>query len=142
MAKRKDPYRPKREMTPAQIANLCPGKKKHTFTKEECARGGIKSGESKRKNKDLRYALECLMEKEYPDKKTGKKVSGTDAMAVAIFRKALEGDVKAFHEIRDTLGQLTVRVETTETPLTGREQEIDDFLSKSNARRKRSQQKE
>ena len=38
-------------------------------------------------------------------RKTGKKISVYDAMAMVQLKKALDGDVKSFELIRETLGQ-------------------------------------
>ena len=44
------------------------------------------------------------MEQEITDKK-GNVKTGTEAMALAVFQKALKGDIKAFEVVRDTVGQ-------------------------------------
>ena len=67
-------------------------------------KGGIASGESKRNKRDLREALELLLDKDYTDKK-GVTRSGTESLATAIFSKALKGNTKAWELVRDTLGQ-------------------------------------
>lgn len=68
------------------------------------AKGGIASGESRRKKRDLRLALEMLLERDYKDK-SGKTISGTEAVATKLFEKVMKGDVRAFETLRDTVGQ-------------------------------------
>ena len=63
-----------------------------------------KSVESRNKNtaerKDLRKAIEILLEKTVSKDKEGNEISGAQAI-----EKALKGDTKAFEVIRDTAGQ-------------------------------------
>ena len=72
--------------------------------------GGIAGGETKRRKRDMRLALEALLEKDYnikdPDHhgKT-KDVSGAEALALVMMSKALRGDAKAWELVRDTAGQ-------------------------------------
>jgi len=72
--------------------------------------GGIASGATKRKNRDIRVAINELLEKGYnikdPDNPSKRKdVSGAEALALVIMNKALRGDTKAFELVRDTAGQ-------------------------------------
>lgn len=71
--------------------------------------GGKKSGESRRKKKQLRECLESLLEAktEFVDD-NGKKITGAEALALSAFRKALSGDIKAMEFVRDTSGQKPV----------------------------------
>lgn len=88
--------------TEKQLANLRPCE--YGFTKEEMSRGGKASGEARRKKKALREALQILMQTDVtgPD---GKKMTGTEAMAVRAFQSAIAGDWKAWELVRDTSGQ-------------------------------------
>lgn len=72
------------------------------------AKGGIASGEARRKKRDLKLAMQALLEADIKDKKTGEVMSGAEAIAVAQYKKALKGDAKAFELIRDTSGQKPV----------------------------------
>lgn len=63
------------------------------------AKGGRKSGEARRKKKELRERLEILLAR-----KTG-RMETADAISLALIEKALAGDVRAFEVIRDTLGE-------------------------------------
>lgn len=63
--------------------------------RESGRKGGIASGVARRKKRELRFALLALMENE----KNGK--NGIERMAAALFRKALDGDIKAIQLIDD-----------------------------------------
>lgn len=80
-------------------------------SREEAAKnghkGGVASGEARRKKRDIRRAMEMLLEKEY-NGKGGEVLSGAEAIAVKQFQKALKGDTKAFETVRDTAGQRPV----------------------------------
>ena len=88
----------------ANEQNLVRGDEAHTLTAEEASRGGKRSAEVRREKRDLRKALEILMEQDITDKK-GNTKTGTEAMALAVFQKALKGDTKAWEIVRDTVGQ-------------------------------------
>lgn len=68
-------------------------------------KGAEKSAEARRKKRDLKLAIQALLEADIKDKKTGETMSGAEALAVAQFRKAMKGDTKAFEVLRDTSGQ-------------------------------------
>lgn len=88
----------------ANEQNLVKGDVAHKLTAEEQSMGGKRSAEVRREKRDLRKALEILMEQEITDKK-GNTKTGTEAMALAVFQKALKGDTKAWEIVRDTVGQ-------------------------------------
>ena len=77
-------------------------------SREEAAKngkkGGVASGKARRDKKNLRQALEMLLEKDYSDK-NGNTVSGTEAISVKLFEQAMKGNIKAFETIRSTVGQ-------------------------------------
>lgn len=76
-----------------------------TEEQREIARqGGIASGEARRRKRDLRQALEMLLEREYKDK-SGNSVTGTEAITAKLFEQAMKGNIKAFETIRSTIGQ-------------------------------------
>lgn len=68
--------------------------------KEMARKGGIKSGESRRQKRLLRDSLEDIL---YSKSSDGNLY--LDEMTMSLFKKALEGDVKAFEVVRDTIGQ-------------------------------------
>lgn len=70
-------------------------------------KGGVASGKARREKRDLKRALELLLEREYTDKKGGTK-NGAELLAFKQFEKALSGDTKAFEVVRDTAGQKPV----------------------------------
>lgn len=86
----------------ANEQNLRPSEYK--LSQEEAKKGGIASGEARRRKRDIRLALEALLEKDYADK-SGKSLSGAEAIALKQIEKALRGDTKAFEVVRDTVGQ-------------------------------------
>lgn len=86
----------------ANEQNLIP--QAHKLTVEEQSAGGKASGKARRDKKNLRQALEMLLEKDFKDK-AGKTVSGTEAITAKLFEQAMKGNVKAFETIRATVGQ-------------------------------------
>lgn len=85
--------------------------------RENGRKGGIASGEAKRKKKAMRERLEILLELPVkPGKGTdlesiknfaalkGKNITVQDAMMIAQIQKALKGDTTAAAFIRDTAG--------------------------------------
>ncbi len=88
----------------ANEQNLRPGE--HIPTKEEAKRGGIASGKSRRRRKLLRECLDELLAREYT--KDGTTLTGSEALAAALVKKAMKGDVKAFETLRDTVGEKPV----------------------------------
>lgn len=88
----------------ANEQNLLKGDEKHTFTPDEASKGGKASAEARRRKRDLRLALEMLLEKDFKDK-SGKNISGTEAITAKLFEQAMKGNVKAFETIRATVGQ-------------------------------------
>lgn len=85
--------------------NLRPMSERTKDEQREIARqGGKASGEARRKKRDLRRALEMLLEKDYTDKK-GNIATGAEAISTKLFEQAMKGNVKAFETIRSTVGQ-------------------------------------
>ena len=70
-------------------------------------KGGQASGEARRRKRDIRLAMEALLEKQYKGK-GGEMLSGAEAIAIKQMEKALKGDAKAFELVRDTSGQKPV----------------------------------
>ena len=92
----------------ANEQNLRPGE--HIPTIEEAKKGGIASGESRRRKKLLRECLEELLDTEQEVKINGVTLKKTNAelLSVTLMKKALKGDVKAFEVLRDTAGEKPV----------------------------------
>ena len=76
----------------------------HKFTQEEAKKGAKASAEAKRKKRDLKKAIQVLLETDIKGK-NGEIKSGAEAIAIAQFQKALKGDTRAFEVLRDTAGQ-------------------------------------
>lgn len=72
--------------------------------RQQTQKGGIASGEARRRKRDIRLALEALLEKDISDK-NGNVMTTTEAIALKQIEKALKGDTKAFEVVRDTVGQ-------------------------------------
>ena len=68
---------------------------------------GIKSGEARRKKKAMKDYLASIL-----SLKTETGDLYTD-ITLSLINKAIEGDVKAYHEIRDALGQATEHIEVS-----------------------------
>lgn len=88
--------------------NLLKGEDAHKLTAEEASKGGKASGEARRRKRDIRLALEALLEKDVTDK-AGNVLSGAEAIALKQMQKALKGDTRAFEVVRDTSGQAVVQ---------------------------------
>lgn len=67
---------------------------------ERGRKGGIASGKARREKKLLKDTLMALLEL-----KDKKGVSGQDNICIALYKRATNGDTKAFEIIRDTVGQ-------------------------------------
>lgn len=87
--------------------------------RRECGRkGGIASGETKRKKKAIKETLDVLLAMpvksgKYADIESiknfaalkGKNINVQEAMVISMLQRAMKGDVKAAEWIRDTAGQ-------------------------------------
>lgn len=107
----------------ANEKNLRPSEYK--LTQEEQKKGGIASGEARRQKRDLRKALEVLLEKTVTKDKEGNEISGAEALALKQFEKALKGDTRAFEVVRDTSGQKPI--EKVEVGKIDREQSLKEL---------------
>lgn len=91
----------------ANEENLLKDDKRHNFTLEEASKGGKASGAARAAKRDLRKALEALLEKDFTGR-DGSTISGAEAIALKQMEKALKGDTRAFEVVRDTSGQKPV----------------------------------
>jgi hypothetical protein len=109
--------------------NLKPfGERTEKEQREIQQKGGKASAEARRKKRDLRLALEMLLEKEYTDNQ-GKTITGTEAITAKLFQQAMKGNIRAFETIRSTVGQDPVqKVEHVNISDETREQ-IERFLN-------------
>lgn len=114
MALSKDP-----EKRAKQLANLKPVKKKED-AKKRGKTGGIKSGEEKRRKKDLRDIAKEMMELSLKDGKLdnltsmnvkGKNITVKEALIFAQFKKAMEGDEGALKLVLQFVGDKLLQVQ-------------------------------
>lgn len=91
--------------------NLKKGAKTQFKSGEEAARngrkGGIKSGESKRRKKQLKETLIDILEAKYPDKKTGKKHTGVEIIAMKLFESATDNKSRNYNKSLSQLLSIT-----------------------------------
>lgn len=86
--------------------------------REIARKGGIASGEARRRKKTMRETLEAVLSMQVGDGKStdieaitkfaqlkGKNITVQEAMIIAQAQKALKGDLAALQFIRDTMGQ-------------------------------------
>lgn len=74
--------------------------------REISRKAGKKSAQMKRERKTLREELlAVLTDMKIPEKSTGKEVPVQEALSVSLIRSALNGNVKAYEIIRDTIGE-------------------------------------
>jgi hypothetical protein len=90
----------KRPINEQDKINFSKGKK---FSKENQPSPVAKS-EGKKKKKTMREMLDYLLEKEITNKQ-GEKATTLEAISVALIKQAMNGNVKAFEVLRDTIGQ-------------------------------------
>lgn len=80
--------------------NLIPQSERTKEEQRKIARqGGIASGKARAEKRDLRKALEALLEKDFEGQ------TGTEVITIKLFEQAMNGNVKAFETIRSTVGQ-------------------------------------
>lgn len=100
----------------ANEQNLRPIELTHEEAVKNGRKGGVASGEARKKKRLMREAFEELLAREYHDA-SGKTLDGTELLALKVFKQAMDGDLKAFEIIRDTTGQKPIeRIETVEIP--------------------------
>ena len=93
----------------ANEQNLRPSEYK--LTQEEQKKGGKASAEARRRKRDLRLALEALLESDVKKKDlkgNEKNMTVAEAISMEQVRKALKGDSKAYEVVRDSAGQKPV----------------------------------
>lgn len=116
----------------ANEQNLIPNSERTPKQRRENAKkAGIASGEARRKKRDLKLAMQALLEADVKDKRTGEVMSGAEAIALAQYRKAMKGDAKAFELVRDTSGQSVVQKVAIAEVDNDIIKEIEDIVSES-----------
>lgn len=96
--------------------------------KKNGRKGGIASGKARREKKLIKEQINLLLSLPLKDEKTKAKFKslGIDsedidnqmAMVIAMWQKALKGDVNAFNTIRDTIGEKPIEQVQNLTPPT------------------------
>ena len=89
----------------ANEQNLVMGGAAHKLTVEEASRGGRASGKKRRERRLMREILEDMLVKKYTNSQ-GQEMDGASILCLKQFQKALDGDLKAFTEIRDMVGEM------------------------------------
>lgn len=84
------------------------GDKSHKLTKEDNAKGGRKSAETRKRMTALKECLEILLAKDMGKGADGQPITGAEAMAMRAMNSALKGDWRAWELVRDTAGQKPV----------------------------------
>lgn len=92
------------------------------------AKGGIASGEARRRKKTLKEQMEMLLALPVQDEQTkafieslgieSEEVNNALAITLSMYQEALKGNTKAFELIRDTIGEKpTDRLQIEEAPV-------------------------
>ncbi len=93
-------------MNENSLKNLTP--KSSNEARKNGRAGGIKSGEIRRKNKQLKNELLYLLDVEDKDNKTMR-----EKICLALISQALIGNIRAFEVIRNTIGEaIPEKIET------------------------------
>jgi hypothetical protein len=112
------------------MAGLKNGNPRHALTVEEARKGGRKSAETRARRKSIREAFEAICSERYTDEH-GNEIDGITAMCMQQFQLAMNGDTKAFVEIRNSLGEMpTQRVEVDTIDPQARA-EMDELVRKA-----------
>lgn len=89
--------------------NLRPSE--YQLSREEAKKGGIASGEARRRNASLRKAMQMLLDSTFKDK-NGNDISGADALCLSMFKIASNSKdkqaVQAFRSIMELTGEAKV----------------------------------
>lgn len=107
----------------------------HEFTsdqnREEAAKNGRKggraSGKKRRERKLMREAFEELLKRGYTNAQ-GQEMDGVSILCMKQFQNALDGDLKAFTEIRDMVGEQVVQRIEVDTIDPQARAEMDELL--------------
>ena len=109
------------------MAGLKNGNPRHALTVEEARKGGKKSAETRARRKSIREAFEAICSDQYTDEQ-GNEVDGITAMCMRQFQLAMDGDTKAFVEIRNSLGEMPVQRVEVDTIDPQARAEMDELL--------------
>lgn len=115
----------KENLMPIEEVNSNRTREQHS---EDSRKAGIASGKARREKKLIKDNIELLLSLPIKSNKTKEqlKALGIDdnemnnqmAMVIAMYQKALKGDVQAFNTLRDTIGQgVTNKVSVEQVPI-------------------------
>lgn len=89
------------------VQNLVPANERSKGeARENGKKGGLNSGESRRKKRRIQEALIKALKGKYDV--DGDELDGYSAIAVKMVLEAMKGNVQAFKEIRDTVGEIPI----------------------------------
>lgn len=90
----------------ANNENLKPNSERTPKERKELAKkAGIKSGEARRKKRDMKAELLLVLDEPIKDKK-GHKLPPRRALSMTLLKKALSGDLKAIKLLLEIIGEL------------------------------------
>lgn len=90
----------------ANEQNLKPNSERTPEERKELAKkAGIKSGEARRKKRDMKAELLLVLDEPIKDKK-GHKLPPRRALSMTLLKKALSGDLKAIKLLLEIIGEL------------------------------------
>lgn len=121
------------------INNLIPNSDRSPEeVRENGRKGGINSGETRRKKKLMKDQIELLLSLPLKDKNAkdrlkklgidGDNLDNQMVIIISMWQKALKGDVKAFNTLRDTVGEKPKEVIEVSKGIEETTKEIDDYL--------------
>lgn len=89
----------------ANEQNLIPNSERSpSDLREQCRKGGIKSGEARREKANLKRQLQVFLESEATQDKNGDPLTGAELMVKVAVREMARGNPKFWELIRDTAG--------------------------------------
>lgn len=101
--------------------------------REQGRKGGKASVESRRRKKSLKEAALAILEAVRDNHDTGENENGFEAVAAALYLKAVAGDVSAINSLRDLIGEKP----TDKVQLDGNIEVIFDIPRPKNVRTKK-----
>ena len=110
----------------ANEQNLIP--QAHKLTVEEASKGGKKSGEARRRKRNLQELVNMAFERVVSHDKDGRAITADEAMVLKQLQNALDGDTKAFITLRDTAGQAPIQRVEVDTIDPQARAEMDELL--------------
>lgn len=94
----------------ANIQNLKKNSERTPKERKELAKkAGKKSGEARRKKRDMKAELLLVMDELITDRK-GKKTTARRAISLTLLKKSLDGDLKAIKLLLEIIGELPKEV--------------------------------